>query len=338
MAVGCRISGGKVSGVQLDLSVVVPVYNNGTTLKRLLERLIAVLDSTGLSFEIIFVDDGSTDDGPVLLEREARADDRIRLYRLSRNFGSQSALCAGFDLVRGTRTVCLDADLENLPEDIPPLLAALDRGFDLACGVRENRRSSWLGRQLPSALLNAYVRRRTGTAVRDIGCGMRAMDSHVVRNLGLEGEARRLLTPLLLRRARAVVEVPIRHEVGPARDGHSPTTLLGIALDFYLMNARRPFLLGGMVSALLLGVGLVTLPAGAIVGIAGLSLFGLAAMIVGFVGGLVSLVGEYAQRIYQLEQGLPFYELRATDGETTPHVVATPKTSVKAGTDQENER
>lgn len=299
----------------IDLSVVVPVFNNADTLDALLDRIVATLDGLGLAFEVVAVDDGSSDASAAILRRRAAADPRIRPRALTRNFGSQAALCAGFDQARGRRVACIDADLENFPEDLPALLAALDRGFDLACGVRTERQSPRWSRRLPSQLLNAYVRRRTGTQVRDIGCGLRAMEARVVRNLGLEGEARRLLTPLLLRRARAVVEVPIRHAPSRRPGGHSFLSLLGIALDFYLQTARRPFVVSGVVSVLLVGAGLL---AGVATAVAG-SVTGLVAALVvagsGFVGAVVSLVGEYAQRIYQLEQGLPFYELRREDSE-----------------------
>lgn len=293
-----------------ELSVVVPVYNNAATLDELLDRIVSVLDERGTDFEVILVDDGSRDRTAEILERRAAADPRLRPYALTRNFGSQAAICAGFDLVRGRRTVCLDADLENYPEDIPLLLDALDRGHDLACGVREERSDSLLQRRLPSALLNAYVRHRIGTTVRDIGCGLRAMDSRVIHNLASEGEGRRLVTPLMLKRATSVVEVPIRHRPKSEPGGHSFLTLLGIALDFYMLSARRPFLIGGIASLCLAATGSLLLICAWIVAAPRLAIGALVLIAAGFLGGLLSLVGEYAQRIYQLDQGIPFYELK----------------------------
>lgn len=292
-----------------ELSVVVPVYNNAATLEELLDRIVRVLDERGAEFEIVLVDDGSRDRSGEIIKRRAADDPRIRPYALTRNFGSQAAICAGFDLVRGRRTVCLDADLENYPEDIPLLLEALDRGHDLACGVREQRSDSLLQRRLPSTLLNAYVRHRIGTTVRDIGCGLRAMDSRVIHNLEAEGEGRRLVTPLMLKRARSVVEVPIRHRPKSEPGGHSFLTLLGIALDFYMLSARRPFLIGGITSLALFAVGSVLLVAAWMAAAPRLAIGALLLLAAGFVGALLSLVGEYAQRIYQLDQGIPFYEL-----------------------------
>ena len=293
-----------------DLSVVVPVFNNDSTLEELIDRLVATLDPTGLDFELIFVDDGSRDASFALLSRRASADPRIRPFALARNFGSQSALCAGFDQVRGRRAVCLDADLENYPEDIPALLAPLDAGHDLVCGVREQRRDPWLLRRVPSAFMNWWVRRRTGSNIRDIGCGMRAMDSRVLRNLAAEGEHRRLVTPMLLRRAHSVVEVPIRHRPSSLRLGHTSLTLLGIAADYYLLTARRPFLVSGLLAVTAFGVALLL---GAYALLSAAPLLGIASLVIAassLIGGLLSLVGDYVQRVYQLGQGIPFYQLR----------------------------
>jgi glycosyltransferase involved in cell wall biosynthesis len=287
----------------VDLSVCIPVFQNAATLDELCERLSRVLDALAISWEIVFVDDGSRDGSLALLERRAALDPRLRVFAMTRNFGGQAAVCAALDHVRGKRTVILDADLENLPEDVPALLAPLDHGHDLVCGVREGRdQASWT-RRLPSALLNAYVRRQTGTRVRDIGCAMRAMDSSLIRGLEADGEHRRLLTPLLLRRARSVVEVPVRYRPKAVPGGHTLLSLLGIAMDYYLLTARRPFLVSGLVASVGLMLGLLLL-------VTGPALAGLVLIVGGLVGGLVSVVGEYVQRLYQLGQGLPFYRLR----------------------------
>jgi glycosyltransferase involved in cell wall biosynthesis len=307
-----------------ELSIVVPVFNNASTLDELIDRLVATLEGAGIpDFELIFVDDGSRDRSYALLARRAAADPRVRAHALTRNFGSQSAICAGFDLVKGRRAACLDADLENYPEDIPALIAPLDAGHDLVCGVREQRRDPLFTRRVPSAFMNWWVRRRTGSNVRDIGCGMRAMDARILRNLPSEGEHRRLVTPMLLRRARSVVEVPIRHRPSSLRLGHSFLTLLGIAADYYLLTARRPFLISGLLAGAALGIALVL---GLLALFLASPLLGIAALVLAassLLGGLLSLVGDYVQRVYQLGQGILFYQLREEDnavdvGRTTP--------------------
>ena len=290
----------------MDVSVLIPVYNNATTLDELLDRLVRVLDELRVSFEVIMVDDGSSDDSLAILRRRAAVDRRIRVFALTRNFGGQAASTAACDQARGSRVVHIDADLENFPEDIPKLLEYMDRGHDMVAGYRENRRDPWLTRRLPSWLINIYVRRETGTDIRDVGCGLRAFDARLIRDLASEGEARRLMTPVLLRRARSIIQVPVRHQPKTGRGGHSFRSLLGIAVDYYMVTARRPFLLMGMASAAALAIGVVVL-------LLAQSMIGLLLVCIGAVGALLALVGEYAQRIYHLAQGIPFYELRDLD-------------------------
>jgi undecaprenyl-phosphate 4-deoxy-4-formamido-L-arabinose transferase len=303
---------------EVAISVVVPVFNNAGTLDVLIDRLVANLEPLGQPFELLFVDDASRDDGLALLRRRAATDVRIRVLAMRRNFGGPSAICAGFDHVRGLRVVCLDADLENDPDDVPRLLAALDQGHDLACGVREERGGS-LSRRIASRLFNAYVRRRFERSVRDIGCGMRAMDARLARELARAGERRRLLTPLLIERAHSVVEVPIRHRSASRPGGHSFFSLLAIAMDFYLVSARRPFLYTGVASLASLAAGGLVLVASPFAGSHALALAGLLLAATGGLGATISLTGLFAQRVYELAQGRPYYELRdEADSEAPP--------------------
>lgn len=294
-----------------DLSVLVPVYNNAATLAELIDRLVAVLDPLGVAFEMIFVDDGSRDDSLTLLQARASREPRLRVFSMVRNYGSQAASCAACDQARGRRIVHIDADLENFPEDIPLLLAELDRGADFVCGYREHRGDSWWARRMPSQLLNLYVRRRTGFAIRDVGCGLRAAETWIVKDLEAEGEGRRFLTPVLLRRARHVAEVPVRHKTKAVVGGHSFLTLLGIALDYYMLTAKRPFLIGGLAAFAWLGLGVLLL-------LCGRGLAGLVLCTGGGLGLLMSLLGEYGQRLYQLGQNVAFYQLRDLDDVDQP--------------------
>ena len=287
----------------VDLSVVIPVFNNASTLDELIRRLLAVLEPMQISFELVFVDDGSRDSSLALLETYAARDPRIRPLALTRNFASQAAVCAGLDQIRGQHGVIMDADLENCPEDIPALLEPLNRGYDLVCGYRERRR---MRRRVPSWLVNAYVRRQSSTQIRDIGCGMRAFQSWVVRDLASEGEKRRLLSPVFLSRARRITEVPIRPGVTNPKGGHSFLTLVGIVADYYLLTARRPFLTSGLMSLAATAIGVAAVPI--IDPIASLLI-----VAVGLLGVLASLVGEYCQRLYHLSEGSPFYQLRDLD-------------------------
>jgi len=281
----------------------VPVFNNSATLDELLDRLIAVLAARPGTFEIVLVDDGSKDDSLAKIERRAALDPRVQPYALVRNFGSQSASCAGFDLARGRRVVHIDADLELFPEDIPPMLDAMDQGADLVCAYRVDRQSPLFTRRLPSWLVNVYVRRRTGFSLRDVGCGLRAADVAIVRNLASEGEARRFLSPLMLQRTKHFVETPARHRPPSTGRGQSLYSLTGIALDYFLCTARRPFLVSGLVAVAACALGVCLL-------IVGPRAPGLLLAVAGALGLQGALLGSYIQRIYQSQHGVPFYQLR----------------------------
>jgi glycosyltransferase involved in cell wall biosynthesis len=289
-----------------EISVLIPVYNNATTLDELLDRIVAVLEPLGRSFEIVCVDDGSPDDSLAILHRRAARDPRLRVFAMVRNYGSQAASTAAAELARARHLVHIDADLENLPEDIPRVLAPLEEGYDLVCGYREGRTDAWLTRRLPSRLLNAYVRRKTGFDIRDMGCGLRGLDASLVQDLASEGEGLRLMTPILLRRSQRMTQVAVRHVPRPRRGGHTFLTLLGIALDYWMLTAARPFLLIGLGALAVVILGLALLVGSAVVP-------GLILMVGGALGGLLAIIGEYAQRIYQLGQNVPFYKLRDPD-------------------------
>lgn len=286
-----------------ELSVLIPVFNNAETLDELLDRIVAVLEPMQLTFEIVCVDDASLDDSHAILTRRAARDARVRVFSMVRNYGSQAASCAAVEQARAPHLVHIDADLEMFPEDIPHLLAPLRQGYDLVCGYREDRSDPWLTRRLPSRLMNAYVRHKTGLTINDVGCSLRAMEASLLQDLKSEGEARRLLTPLLLRRARRVTQVPVRHAPRPRQGGHSFLTLLGVALDYWMLTATRPFLLAGLGALATVLVGLAVLVGGAVVP-------GLVLAVGGMLGGLLALIGEYVQRIYQLGQNVAFYRLR----------------------------
>lgn len=287
---------------ELKCSVVVPVYNNESTLEELAARIVSAVESTGISFEIVFVDDGSTDRSNRILRELAAKDGRIGLVVLDRNYGGQPAVCAGFERVRGEWVVALDADLDNAPEDIPAMLAPLREGYDLVCGYRTERRAPLIGRQLPSRLLNAYVWRRTGRRVRDLGCGMRAFAAPIVKDLAAEGDARRLLTPLFLRRAKRVAEVPIRSASTGAESGYSYIALAAIALDYFVLTEPYLFVWTATAGVLLGGFALGAMLCGHVFG--ALAAFGVSVAVV-----TCSLIGILAQRIYGVVSGNPYFRV-----------------------------
>ena len=178
----------------MDLSIVIPVFNEQDNLRPLHQDLDTVLRPLGLSYEIIFVDDGSTDGSAAML-RALRADDPCcRVLRLARNTGQTAALTCGLHNARGAVVVALDADGENDPADIPRLLAKLDEGYDLVSGWRRERwKGSPLTRRLPSLVANALISRMTGIALHDYGCTLKAYRGDLARSLQLYGEMHRFV-------------------------------------------------------------------------------------------------------------------------------------------------
>src|SRR5438876_7454499 len=156
-----------------DVSIVVTIFNEAASVEELYRRTVAVLDPGPRTFELIFVDDGSTDGTFAALERLHAADPRIRAVRFKRNFGQHPAMHAGLARARGDIVVTMDGDLQNQPEDIPRLVEAVEAGYDVASGRRVARHDSW-GRTLPSRVINGMLRRFTGVAISDFGCAFNA--------------------------------------------------------------------------------------------------------------------------------------------------------------------
>lgn len=166
-----------------SLSVAVPVYNNAGSLPALHSRLKSVLVDLGSTFEIIYVNDASSDESLDLLSRLHASDDRVTVIDLAENVGQSAAILAALGLARGEIIVTIDADLENRPEDIPALVAAVRDGADLACGVRQRRNAAMLTRRVPSVIANRLVGRALGIDLDDWGCGLNAVAARIVRQL-----------------------------------------------------------------------------------------------------------------------------------------------------------
>jgi dolichol-phosphate mannosyltransferase len=197
-------------------SLVIPVYNEVQNLPILHEELGLALESAGIAFEVLYVDDGSTDGSAELIERLARADPRVRVVRLRQNSGQSAAFAAGFRFARGQFVVTLDADLQNDPADIPLLLREI-ADADVVCGVRQNRQDDFV-RRLSSRIANAVRNRLTHEAITDVGCSLRACRREFVQDLPMfDGMHRFLPTLLRLAGATRVKEVPVHHR--PRRFG-----------------------------------------------------------------------------------------------------------------------
>src|SRR5882672_11074348 len=191
-----------------DLSIVVTVFNEVASVDELYRRTIAALDAGPRTFELIFVDDGSTDGTFAALERLHASDPRVRAVRFKRNFGQHPAMHAGLARTRGDIVITMDGDLQNQPEDIPRLIEAVDAGYDVASGRRTAREDAW-GRTLPSKLINGMLRRFTGVAIADFGCAFNAYKrTSVEPMLGSIGR-QKFTKALILSGGASVVEVDV---------------------------------------------------------------------------------------------------------------------------------
>jgi glycosyltransferase involved in cell wall biosynthesis len=203
----------------MDLSIVVPVYNEEENIQGLYDQLTAVLEPLGLAYEIICADDGSTDRSFERLKSLAERDPRIKIIRFRRNFGQTAGFSAGFDYATGDIVITVDADLQNDPAGIPVLLDKMAEGYDIVSGWRSNRQDAFLTRKLPSRIANWLISRTTGVQVHDRGCSLRAFRLHVVKEMRLYGELHRFIPDIAAWIGASMAEVPVNHR--PRRFGKS---------------------------------------------------------------------------------------------------------------------
>ncbi len=241
----------------LDVSIVVPVYNEEESVTHLIEEVHAAMDPTGKRYELVLVDDGSSDGTWRLLQRLAEADPALSLVRFRRNFGQTAAMQAGLDAARGLQIVTMDADLQNDPADIPMLLEKLDEGYDLVAGWRKYRKDPFLNRKLPSMLANSLISLATKVKLHDYGCTLKAMTSDVGKELRLYGEMHRFIPAVATWVGARILEVPVNHRArrfGSSKYGIGRT--LRVVLDLitvrfiqnYLTRPMQVFGLGGLIS------------------------------------------------------------------------------------------
>jgi len=226
-----------------DLSVVLPIFNEAENLEELLGAITAVLQGSGRRYEIVAVDDGSSDGSYELLLRLRRTVPHLRVVRLRRNFGQTAALAAGFDFAHGEVVVTLDADLQNDPQDIPAMLQALDdEEADLVAGWRWSRQDPLLTRRLPSWIANWIISRVTGVHLHDYGCTLRVYRREVVKSVRLYGELHRFIPALAADLGAKVVERRVRHRPrlrGTSKYGLSRT--IRVLLDLLTVTFLRAY-------------------------------------------------------------------------------------------------
>jgi undecaprenyl-phosphate 4-deoxy-4-formamido-L-arabinose transferase len=311
-AVGSRTAGTEDLPAP-DLSVVVTLYNEAGSLDELYRRTVAALDAGPRTFELIFVDDGSTDGTFAAVERLRGGDPRVRAVRFKRNFGQHPAMHAGLSRARGDVVVTMDGDLQNAPEDIPRLVEAVEAGNDVASGRRLARKDPF-GRALPSRLVNGMLRRFTGVEISDFGCAFNAYRRGAVEPmLGSIGK-QKFTKALVLSGGASVVEVDVAHAPrhGPSR--YTPLRLTRTALHVLAGFWPQPIQWIGV------ALGVVCSLLAAALGTYGIvywisesnfpgPLFGGVAVlfVLGVQGFILALVGEYLGRIQRDVEGRPLY-------------------------------
>jgi glycosyltransferase involved in cell wall biosynthesis len=304
------------------LSVVVPLKDEADNVRPLAERVRDAL--RGTPYELVLIDDGSTDRTFTELSAVAAADPRVKVVRLTRNCGQSAATQAGFDAASGDVIVTMDGDLQNDPADIPALLAKLADGYDAVIGLRANRQDKFLLRKVPSRIANWIIRQTLHVPFRDFGCTLRAVRREFIDGLSLYGEMHRFITALLLQQGARVCQVPVRHH--PRTAGKSKYTLsrtVRVVLDlmtvkFLASYQTRPMHLFGGLGLILFALGGVGLAASVVMkyttgpGMTANPLFllGVMAELIGVQFLSLGLLGEVLARVYFESQGKPPYAVR----------------------------
>jgi len=308
----------------VDLSIVVPIYNEEECITVLYERVTSALANTALVYELLLVDDGSSDRSFLLLKDIALQDQRVKVIRFRRNFGQTAAMAAGFDAASGRVVVPMDGDLQNDPTDIPKLLAKIDEGFDVVSGWRKDRQDRFINRKLPSMIANGLISRFTGVHLHDYGCTLKAYRREVLDGINLYGEMHRFVPALASQVGAKVTELPVKHHprlFGTSKYGISRTVRVVLDLmtvKFLLSYSTKPIQLFGK-------WGIYTLFAGFLSGLATLymKLFEHMSMnrnpvwiltiflfFMGIQFIVLGLLGELNARTYYEAQGKPIYVVR----------------------------
>lgn len=313
----------------LDLSIIIPIYNEAASLPDLCAESVAMLSELELRYEILALDDGSQDDSVPVLRRLQENIPQLKIIQLRRNFGQTAAIAAGFDLAQGATVITMDADGQNDPADIPRLLAKMEEGYDIVSGWRTERKEPFLTRRLPSIIANRLISQATDVRLHDYGCSLKAYRLEVVKNVQLYGELHRFIPALAARFGVRFAEIPVNDR--PRKHGQSKYGLsrtVRVILDlltvgFLLSYGARPMQLFGVLGLMSVGLG----------GILGLYLVFLKILhgyryqigdrpllmlavllvIIGVQFLMMGLLGEMVIRTYHEAQDKPIYYIRSVE-------------------------
>lgn len=310
------------------ISVVVPIYNEVESLPHLVQAIATVMQENHYRYEIVCVDDGSSDGSTALLKQLAVERDDLRAVLLRRNYGQTPAMAAGFENALGEIVVSLDADLQNDPLDIPQLLEKMDEGYDLVSGWRKDRQDNKWTRLLPSKVANLLIGRVTKVTLHDYGCSLKAYRADVLADINLYGELHRFIPALASIEGARISEIPVRHharQFGSSKYGLDRTfrVLLDLLTVWFMRKfLTRPMHAFGYVGLIMMSLGFILgvylsslklilgesigdrplLLLVAILFLAGLQLFGF------------GLLGELLMRTYHESQKRPIYRVRSIEG------------------------
>lgn len=307
-----------------EISVIVPMRNESLNVKELYRELTSTLDAYGRSYEIVAIDDGSTDETFTLLAGLQATDPRLRVIRFRRNFGQTASFAAGFAHARGQFIVTSDGDLQNDPKDIPAMIDIIRTGPDIVAGWRKNRKDTFINRRLPSIIANAIISYSTGVKLHDYGCSLKVFRADVVKSMRLYGEMHRFLPAIAAEQGVEIVEHVVNHRArihGKSKYGISRTVRVVLDLmtvKFLSSYSTRPLQMfgglglgmgvtGGLICAYMAFLKIVYNP-----GIANRPLLLLGVLLV--LGGIqlvmTGLLGEMLSRTYHESQDKPTYAIR----------------------------
>jgi glycosyltransferase involved in cell wall biosynthesis len=307
-----------------DISIVLPVYNEEGCIEIVYDKLVSTLSEIENNTEIIFVNDGSTDNSREVLNSIAKKDDRVKVIHLRRNFGQTAALSAGFDHSSGDVIVSLDSDGQNDPADIPELLSKLEDGFDVVNGWRKDRKDPFFMRKLPSYLGNWLIRVLTDVNLKDFGCTLKAYRKEVIEELSLYGEMHRMIPVLASLMGARITEIPVRHHPRPyGRSNYNNWRALSVVLDlvtlkFFSGYFTRPLHIFGLVGLISILLGFISF--GVLVSMKVIYeidmtgnpflMLGALLAIVGTQLVMLGLIGEVSVRTYFESQEKPIYVIK----------------------------
>jgi glycosyltransferase involved in cell wall biosynthesis len=308
----------------MDLSVVIPVYNEEESLKPLIQEVHSALDPLGKSYEIIVVDDGSTDGTYPILKSLYRTEPRIKALRLRRNFGQTAAVAAGLAHAQGDIIVTMDGDGQNDPQDIPALLSKLEEGLDLVSGWRSPRQDRFWSRRLPSQVANRLISWMTQVNLHDYGCTLKAIRREVAKDLRLYGDMHRFIPAMAYERGARIAEIKVHHrprQWGKSKYGIARTfrVLLDLlTVKFLLSYATRPLHIFGLIGLLSGGIGFLIavyltvekIFGGLEIGGRPLLLLSILLILIGFQFITMGLLGEMLARTYHESQDKPIYVIK----------------------------